>query len=84
MELGEWRTGGMSVLLKFLQRVGAREKRGAPVCAGTPAGLLRFCGAVAGYCVGLSNCVKPVVLTSRKSGVRGGSREGFRKLVSKA
>jgi hypothetical protein len=35
------------------------------------------------YCPGNSKRVKPVVLTSRNNGVRGGSRVGFRKVVSK-
>jgi hypothetical protein len=45
-----------------------------------------FCALVcwdSGYCVGLNSCVNPVVFTSRKSGVRGGSSEGCRKLLSK-
>jgi hypothetical protein len=39
-------------------------------------------GVAADYWPGLSNCVKPVVFTSRNSGVRGGNNEGFRKLLS--
>jgi hypothetical protein len=38
--------------------------------------------SVPGYCPGLSNCVKPVVFTSRNSGVRGGNNDGFKKLLS--
>ena len=33
--------------------------------------------------LGSKSCVKPVVLTSRKSGVRGGSKDGVRNSVSK-
>src|SRR5208282_4160685 len=35
------------------------------------------------YCVGRSSWVNPVVLMSRKSGVRGGNSEGVRNSVSK-
>jgi hypothetical protein len=40
-------------------------------------------GGAAFYWVGKSSCVKPVVFTSRKRGVRGGNREGVRNSVSK-
>jgi hypothetical protein len=40
-------------------------------------------GCAAFYWLGRRSCVKPVVLMSRKSGVRGGNSEGVRNSVSK-
>jgi hypothetical protein len=68
----------------------AAKQKNVPVCPGTfwifaesePLSS-RLALAPMRYCVGASSCVKPVVFTSRNSGVRGGSNNGLRKLESK-